>query len=119
MPKKLDLTNADRVGKQYLIDSLMTEKGFTRRDATKATEGLLDAITGALIAGTNVSLSNVGTLRRETAPARTFRNPQTNTPLDVPEREVVRWTMSPTLEDVLNGRSDRESLSRKAPKGTA
>jgi DNA-binding protein HU-beta len=118
MSKIVNLSNADRVGKQYLVDSLVAGKGLARPDADEIVNIVLEAIATALRAGVNVSLSNIGTLRRETAPAATRRNPQTGGTVDVPAKEVVRWTASPTLLGVINGTIDRDSLSVKAPKGS-
>jgi DNA-binding protein HU-beta len=116
--KIVDLSNANRVGKQFLIDSLVESNGFSRSDATEAVNGVLDALFAALSSGVNVSISNVGTFRRETTPATTRRNPQTGERFPVEAQEVVRWTSSPTLLDVLNGRAHRSTISTKAPKGT-
>lgn len=118
MSKIVDLTNADRVGKGYLIDSLVQINGFEREGAEKAVNAVLEAIVTALRADTNVSLSNIGTLRRETAPATVRRNPQTGERFLADAHEVVRWTSSPTLLDVLNGWTDRTELATKAPKGS-
>jgi DNA-binding protein HU-beta len=118
MSKIVDLANAERVGKAYLIDSLILHQRFNHEDAERAVNGALEAIATALRSGTNVSLSNIGTLRRETATARTHRNPQTGERFAVGDQEVVRWTSSPTLLDVINGRTIRESLAVKAPKGS-
>lgn len=107
-----------RVGKAYLVSYLMDNANYTRFDAETAVNLTLEAITHALRAGANVSFSNIGTLRRETAPARIRRNPQNGETLPVPATEVVRWTTSPTLADVLNDRISRDTLAVKAPKGS-
>jgi DNA-binding protein HU-beta len=118
MSKIVDLSNAERVGKRYLIDSLITEAGYTHADAELSVNVVLEAIAKALRSGVNVSLSNIGTFRRETAGATIRRNPQTGGTIEVGAQEVVRWTSSPTLLDVLNGRTVRDSLAVKAPKGS-
>ena len=118
MKKIVNLDTAEKVGKQYLIDHLMVEKKFDRDNATKAVEGVFDAIVAALHAGVNVSISNVGTLRVERVGERVRRNPQTGAQVTVPENKTVRWTVSPTLFDLINNRIDRASLSAKAPKGS-
>ncbi len=106
-----------RVGKRYLVISL-TEKGFSEKDAEKAVTGVMDAIVLALRCDMNVSLSNIGTLRRETLKGETAWNPLKGEHVARVSPETVRWTCSPTLKDVLNGRSDRESLASKLPKGS-
>lgn len=118
MKKIINLDSADKVGKQYLIDHLMVEKKFDRDDAVKAVEGVIDALVAALHAGTNVNISNFGTLRVEQVAERVRRNPQTGGAVVVPANKTIRWTASPTLLDLINGRIDRDSLSVKAPKGS-
>lgn len=118
MSKMIDLSNAERVGKSYLIDYLVANADLDRKQATRAVNGTLDAIVAALVSDTNVSLSNVGTLRRETAGATVRRNPATGGTIDVEAKEVVRWTPAPALLEAVNGNSTRTSLSVKAPKGT-
>lgn len=118
MAQKIDLSNTSRVTKSYLLDHLVTEKGFTRSDAVEAVEGVVDAIVAALRSGVAVNLSNVGTFRPVVSPAAVRRNPATGGKVAVPASGRVRWTASPTLLDVINGRTERKSLSRKAPKGS-
>jgi len=115
MSKIVDLSNAERVGKGYLIDALVKD-GQSRPDAEESVNSVLDAIGKALASGVNVSLSNIGTLRVETAAARVRRNPKTGETFHADAHQTVRWTVSPTLVDVLNGRSDRDTLATKAPK---
>lgn len=118
MSKQFNLDNADRVGKGFLVQYLVENSGQSRNDAEESVNAVLEAIATALRAGVNVSLSNLGTLRRETAAGRTHRNPQDGSRLWVDAQETVRWTISPTLADVLNGRDQRDKLATKAPKGS-
>lgn len=116
--KQFNLDSAERVGKNYLVDSLMANQKLTHEKATEAVNGVLEAIVTALRSGTPVALSNIGTLRPDIQAARTRRNPQTGEYFWAPAKMVVRWKSSPTLTDVLNGESDRTSLASKAPKGS-
>lgn len=118
MTEKFNLANADRVGKGYLIESLMVNNGQSHVDATASVEGVLEAIVTALRHGVTVSLSNIGTLRPVAQPPRRARNPQTGGTVDVPARDTVRWKISPTLKAALNGETDRVNLATKAPKGS-
>lgn len=115
MTEKTSLSSGDRVTKAYLIASLMADQEFSRADAAKAVEGVIDAIVTALGAGMDVNISNVGTLRPRVASARPCRNPQTGESWIEGSKNTVRWTPSPTLIDFVNGSSGRRSLSRKAP----
>lgn len=106
----------NRVGKRFLVDYLCAELGMTETKANEAVNGVLEGIASALRCEVNVAISNIGTLRFERTGERTARNPQTGERVLVPAQNVVRWTMSPTLRDVLNDRSERQSLASKAPK---
>lgn len=118
MKKIVNLDNAERVGKSYLIDYLVAEAGFKREDAEKAVNATLEAIVTALRSKTSVSLTNIGTLKPVTLAPRKRRNPHTGESYQGGELETVRWKLSPTLADVLNGRTVRDQLAVKAPKGT-
>ena len=106
-----------RTTKAHLIEALVENKGFTREDAEIAVNGMIDAIVSGLRVG-DVNLSNVGTLRLETASERVRRNPQTGEIFTTPAQKVVRWTASPTLTHYINDRISRDTLSTKAPKGS-
>ena len=106
----------ERVGKAYLVEHVMNEQKLTTRDAEKVVNSVLDGIVTALRSGVSVTISNVGTLRPAMSAERVRRNPKTGENFLQPSQSTVRWTASPTLRDVLNGRSDRESLATKIPK---
>ena len=109
------MSKKPRVGKKYLINYLMQEKGFTQVEAEKAVDGVLAGTIEALLAGVMVVISNFGTLHPETMPPRVVRNPQTGVKRVSAPRKVVRWRSSPTFLGVLNGEADRD-LVTKAPK---
>lgn len=111
-----NLENAEKVSKSYLVDYLVVNQDLTRSQAVEAVNGVLDGIVSALAAGVNVNVSNIGTLRVEESPATTRRNPHTGERFPVPATNRVRFTTAPALLDAVNGRSDRTTLSRKAPK---
>ena len=116
--KSLDLTDVDRVGKKYLVDSLVAHKGFQRPDAVKAVEGVFDAVVTALRADTAVFFSNIGRIAPIELAERVRYNPKTAEKFLAPAVVSVRWKSSPTLLDVLNDRTTRDSLAAKAPKGS-
>lgn len=118
MKKIVNLENADRVGKAYLVDYLVVEAGFTRPDAEKAVNAVLEGIATAIRAGANVSLSNIGTLRMVELAERVRRNPATGENFLAPATKTVKFRPSPTFLNVLNGRTDRDKLATKLPKGS-
>ncbi|HKZ21199.1 MAG TPA: HU family DNA-binding protein [Acidimicrobiia bacterium] len=117
MSKKIvNLENADRVGKGYLIDSVASLADVSRNDAELAVNAVIDSIVAALVSGANVSISNVGTLRVTETPATTRRNPATGERFPVDAKTRVRWTSAPALLEAVNGQSERTTLATKAPK---
>lgn len=116
MSKTVNLENAEKVGKGYLIESVASLTDVSLKNAELAVNATLDAIVAALVSGVNVSISNVGTFRVEESPATTRRNPQTGERFPVEAKTRVRWTSAPALLEAVNGESDRTTLATKAPK---
>ncbi|MFP5433333.1 MAG: HU family DNA-binding protein, partial [Alphaproteobacteria bacterium] len=65
------------MNKQDLISAVAESSGLTKNDATKAVEGVFDAITGALKKGDEVRLVGFGTFSVTQRKASTGRNPRT------------------------------------------
>ncbi len=116
MAKIADLSSVDRVTKSYLIDYLVVHVKLTRPAAEAAVNGVIEGLVEAFKEHVDVNISNVGTLRPKTYAPRDRRNPRTGEAISVPELTTIRFTASPTLVAVLNGRETREQLARKAPK---
>lgn len=104
--------------KHNLIDRVSGHLGVSRSEATAAVNAVIDAIADTLRDGSNVSISNFGTLRVVQLEDRLVRNPQNGELVEVPAKRVVRWKPSPTLGEYLNGGTDRTRLSVKAPKSS-
>jgi DNA-binding protein HU-beta len=62
------------MNKGELIDAVAGAAGLSRADATKAVDGVLDAITGTLSNGGSVSLVGFGTFSVKARAARAGRN---------------------------------------------
>jgi DNA-binding protein HU-beta len=65
------------MNKQDLISAVAESSGLSKNDATKAVEGVFDAITGALKKGDEVRLVGFGTFSVSQRKASTGRNPRT------------------------------------------
>jgi DNA-binding protein HU-beta len=63
------------MNKNELIGAVAEASGLTRNDATKAVEGVFDAITAALKSGDEVRLVGFGTFSVAKRKASTGRNP--------------------------------------------
>ena len=73
-----------------------------KADAEKAFDAALGAIAGGLKAGKDVRLTNIGTLKVSTAAARKCRNPKTGEEVNVPARNVVKFSVSKELAEGVN-----------------
>ena len=104
--------------KYNLVERVQKQLGGSATAAEAAVNAVVDAIADTLLAGENVTLSNFGTFRVDYDEARTGRNPQTGQVVPIPPRINVRFRVSPSLREWVNGESTRTSLSTKLPKGT-
>lgn len=109
---------SDKTSKKHLIRALADAEGISQARAERMVNVVIEAITTSLRDGKSVAISNVGTLRPVEVSERLARNPQNGETVIAEAVTVVRWRTSPTLIDVLSGRSERSSLSTKAPKGS-
>ena len=109
---------SDKTSKRHLIKALADAEGLSQAKAERMVNVVIEAITSALRDGKSVAISNVGTLRPHEIAERLARDPRNGDTVIAEAVTVVRWRTSPTFIDVLSGRSERSSLSTKAPKGS-
>ena len=90
------------MNKSDLIDSIATESGLTKADATKALDGTMEAIKKALKSGETVSLVGFGTFAVKDRAARTGRNPKTGEPLQIKASRIPSFKAGKGLKDQVN-----------------
>src|SRR3546814_20911895 len=71
------------MNKQDLIGTVAESSGLSKSDASKAVEGVFDAISGALKKGDEVRLVGFGTFSVTKRKASTGRNPRTGEPMTI------------------------------------
>ena len=71
------------MNKQELIGAVSETTGLSRSDASKAVEGVFDAITDSLRKGDEVRLVGFGTFSCSKRKASTGRNPRTGEPMQI------------------------------------
>ena len=76
------------MNKGELVDAVAVAAGLSRADATKAVDGVLDAIQGTLAKGGSVSLVGFGTFSVKARAARTGRNPRTGEAISIKASNV-------------------------------
>jgi len=90
------------MNKNELIGAVADASGLTRNDATKAVEGVFDAITAALKAGDEVRLVGFGTFSVAKRKASTGRNPRTGEPLEIAASAQPKFKAGKGLKDAVN-----------------
>jgi DNA-binding protein HU-beta len=90
------------MNKQDLIASVADASGLTKGDASKAVEGVFDAITHALKKGDEVRLVGFGTFSVSKRKASTGRNPRTGEPMQIKASAQPKFKAGKGLKDAVN-----------------
>lgn len=84
-----------------LIAAVANEAGLTKKDAEKAVNSVLGAITDALKDGDKVSLVGFGTFEVRERPERKGRNPQTKEEITIPASRLPAFKAGKALKDAV------------------
>lgn len=90
------------MNKNDLISTVADSSGLTRSDATKAVEGVFDAITSSLKKGDEVRLVGFGTFSVAKRKASTGRNPRTGEPMEIKASTQPKFKAGKGLKDAVN-----------------
>ena len=105
-------------GKSELADRIAA-RGWSKSAASSAVDAVIDEITAALAAGERVTLTGFGTFESAARAARTARNPQTGSSIDVPATTVARFHPGATLRSrVASGAAVPLAALASAPVGS-
>ena len=87
--------------KVELIASVAAEAGMSKKDAEKAVNAALAAITEELKNGGKVSLFGFGTFEVRERPERQGRNPQTKEPMTIAASKLPAFKAGKALKDAV------------------
>ena len=90
------------VNKSELIDAMAAGADISKASAGRALDSAIDAITGALKNGDQVSLVGFGTYSVKHRAARTGRNPQTGAEIQIAAANVPGFKAGKALKDAVN-----------------
>ena len=90
------------MNKQDLISAVADSSGLSKSDASKAVEGVFDAITGALKKGDEVRLVGFGTFSVSQRKASTGRNPRTGETMTIKASAQPKFKAGTGLKDSVN-----------------
>lgn len=90
------------MNKAELIETVSTQSGLQKADATRAVEAVFDSITSALKSGDTVALLGFGTFVVKARAARAGRNPRTNETIQIPASKAPAFKAGKALKDAVN-----------------
>ena len=82
-----------------------------RKDVEKILEIIFFQMTEALSRGENIEIRGFGTYRTIKRKARIGRNPKNSQPVQIPEKNAIRWKMSKTFFNRLNKSFTEDKIS--------
>ena len=90
------------MNKQELVASVAEAAGLGTRDAARAVEAVIDAVTASLKRGEDVRLSGFGSFVVAQRKASTTLNPRTREPMDIKASAVPKFRAGKALKDAVN-----------------
>ena len=90
------------MNKAELIDAVAEAADLSKASAGRSVDAAIDAITGALKKGDNVTLVGFGTFTVRSRAARTGRNPRTGEEIQIKASKVPGFKAGKALKDAIN-----------------
>lgn len=90
------------MNKNDLIAQVAKKTNFSKADATRALDAVLEAITAALSKGQEVRLVNFGTFLVVKRKATEGRNPRTGAPIKIPASKQPKFRAGKALKEACN-----------------
>ncbi len=90
------------MGKQELVEFVADKVGFTKADAARAVDAVIEGVTTGLKKEKKVALVGFGTWTSKKRAAREGINPLTKEPLKIPAKNVVSFKAGSKLKDAVN-----------------
>lgn len=87
------------MNKTELIAAIAAKAELSKKDAEKALNAAIDAITGALVEGDKVQLVGFGSFETKTREARTGRNPRTGENIEIAASRTPAFKAGKALKD--------------------
>ncbi len=89
------------MSKKDIVEAVAQSVGLSKKDAEKAVNATLDAVTGALKAGERVQIIGFGTFEVKERPERTGRNPQSGEEITIAASKVPVFKAGKALKDAV------------------
>ncbi|WP_256389217.1 MULTISPECIES: HU family DNA-binding protein [Martelella] len=96
------LRKGGNMNKSELVASVAEKAGLSKTDAASAVDAVFDAVQGELKNGGEVRLAGFGAFTVSHSAARKGRNPSTGAEVDIPARNVPKFTAGKGLKEACN-----------------
>ena len=90
------------MNKTELIAAVAQNAGMAKKDAERAVNAMVDAITQSLVKGEKVQLSGFGIFEVKDREARVGRNPRTKETIEIPATRTPVFKASKALKDTVS-----------------
>lgn len=90
------------MNKTELVDAMAESADISKAAAGRALDGMIDAITGALKSGEQVSVVGFGSFMVKERAARVGRNPQTGAEIKIKASKNPSFKAGKALKDAVN-----------------
>jgi len=104
------------VNKRELVDSVIEQTGWSRRESEEAVESVLNSVMDAVASGEKVSLTGFGTFEKRVRAAREARNPQTGETIKLKKTNVPAFKAGSTFKNYV-AMSKKDQKTFKASRG--
>ena len=90
------------MNKSEFVDAIAKAADFTKVDAAKAVDAMIDVVTETLKAGDQITLVGFGSFQVKTREARTGRNPRTGETIQIKASKIPSFKAGKALKDAVN-----------------
>ena len=87
------------MNKAQLAEIVASKTGWSKSDATRAVETVLDGIRDGIKRDESVTIVGFGTFSKKQRSARTGRNPNTGEPIEIKAKTTIGFKPSDALRD--------------------
>ncbi|MBX3064159.1 MAG: HU family DNA-binding protein [Anaerolineae bacterium] len=102
--------------KTELIAQVAKETGATQAETAKIVNATIDAVVGALKAGSKVTLTGFGTFEVRKTAARPGTNPSTGAKIQIPAGKRAAFSAGAVLKSAVSGKkAAKKAAAKKAP----
>ena len=92
------------MNKDTVVGAMAEKSGLTRKNCEKALNAFIENVSEALTRKEKVTLSGFGTFSVVTRAARTGRNPSTGAPINIPAKDVPKFSPGTNLKNNVAGK---------------